>query len=233
MEFRKHPNECTGYLKNVNLNCIYTHYWHSNFLLNSYFLWIETFPPGERNLFSSPDLLNQLSNYNSPNPRPMTTKALTLTIKFSWGQETLLLVKLPGTQGVPARLTEMSTVLGWTFQWHSSFESPCSCNPHQLIKLPSDTTVSWACPLFPFWGEQLLFFSHIFRQSQNQLCKERSQASLYCHTPSPASGTVPGTTAVQQNVSEWIRELIHSHCACMPVCHFYSEETEAKKSSYG
>lgn len=87
MEFRKHPNECTDYLKNVNLNCIYTHYWHSNFLLNSYFLWIETFPPGERNLFSSPDLLNQLSNCNSPNPRPMTTKALTLTIKFSWGQK--------------------------------------------------------------------------------------------------------------------------------------------------
>lgn len=122
-------------------------------------------------MFSLPDLLNQLSNCNSPNPRPMTTKALTLTIKFSWGQETLLLVKMPGTQGAPARLTEMSTVLGWTFQRHSSFESPCSCNPHQLIKLPSDTTVSWACPLFPFWGEQL-FFSHILRQSQNSSAKK-------------------------------------------------------------
>lgn len=125
-------------------------------------------------MFSSPDLLNQLSNCNSPNPRPMTTKAITLTIKFSWGQETLLLVKLPGTQGVPARLTEMSTVLGWTFQRHSSFESPCSCNPHQLIKLPSDATVSWACPLFPFWDEQLFFFTYSQAVTEPALQRKKS-----------------------------------------------------------
>lgn len=127
-------------------------------------------------MFSSPDLLNQLSNCNSPNPRPMTTKALTLTIKFSWGQK-LSCWSSCLVQGAPARLTEMSTVLGWTFQWHSSFESPCSCNPHQLIKLPSDTTVSWACPLFPFWGEQLFF--HIFSGS-HRTSSAKKEVRLPC-----------------------------------------------------
>lgn len=49
-EFRKFHNECYDYLKNVHLNYIYTHHWHSNFLLNSYFLWIETSPPWEEKL---------------------------------------------------------------------------------------------------------------------------------------------------------------------------------------
>lgn len=232
MEFRKHPNECTDYLKNVNLNCIYTHYWHSNFLLNSYFLWIETFPPGERNLFSSPDLLKQLSNYNSPNPRPMSTKALTLTIKFSWGQ------KLSCWSSCLV-LRELQR--GWQkclLCWGGLFSGTAPLSLHVPVTLISSlsyhqTQLFLGLALCSLSGMNSFFFSHILRQSQNQLCKERSQASLYCHTPSPASGTVPGTTAVQQNVSEWIRELIHSHCACMPVCHFYSEETEAKKSSYG